>query len=120
MENKQSAILGTLVAALFISTFFFVPWRMESSGDLAWAPAYRPPVTVEQSVRDETVRSVVRYEEGEVAVGVFVVQLLAILAVGVGGLALLGVRLQDVLRAEAKKEGGDDDHVEKRRREEPA
>ncbi|MEX0601684.1 MAG: hypothetical protein WD021_01380 [Rhodothermales bacterium] len=120
MENKESAIVGTLVAALFISTFFFVPWRMERSGDLKWAPAYRPPVTVEQSVRDETVRSVVRYEEGEVAIVVFVVQLLAIAALGGAGLALLGIRVQDVLRAEAKEEGGDDDHVEERRREESA
>ena len=56
--------------------------RIESSEEIEWAPAYRPPVTHARSYAEGTGGSRYIYEEGEIAFGILVLEVLAIGVVG--------------------------------------
>lgn len=44
MNHRQRGVLGTAAIALIAISLFYVPWRIESNGEIAWAPFYRNPV----------------------------------------------------------------------------
>ncbi len=44
MNEKQRTEVATVTIALFVAALFYIPWRVESTGDLKWAPYYRNPV----------------------------------------------------------------------------
>lgn len=82
MNHTQSGILGTTVVALFVAAFFFIPWRVHETNDLAWAPFYRNPVEFEATYMDGETRAVFRQVKGHRAWGVYALQLTVIGAVG--------------------------------------
>ncbi len=43
MNHTQRGIAGTVAIALIVAALFYIPWRITSTGDLAWAPFYRNP-----------------------------------------------------------------------------
>ncbi|MBO6575690.1 MAG: hypothetical protein JJ896_11855 [Rhodothermales bacterium] len=47
MNHNQRGALGTAVIAFLIVAVFYIPWQVEPSGDLMWAPFYRGPVEVQ-------------------------------------------------------------------------
>lgn len=82
MNHTQRGVLGTAVIALFVSTFFFIPWRVDETNDLVWAPFYRNPVEFEASYMDGATRSVFRQLKGRRAWAVYILQFAVIGAVG--------------------------------------
>jgi len=82
MNHTQRGVLGTTVIALFVSAFFFIPWRVDETDDLVWAPFYRNPVEFEASYMDGNTRSVFRQLKGRRAWTVYVLQFAVIGAVG--------------------------------------
>ena len=38
MNEKQRAVAGTFAIALIVAALFYIPWRVESAGDLKLAP----------------------------------------------------------------------------------
>ncbi len=57
MNHTQRGVLGTTVIALFVVALFYIPWRIESTGDLAWAPFYRNPVVGQSTLKGETIET---------------------------------------------------------------
>lgn len=57
MNHTQRGVLGTTVIALFVVALFYIPWRIESNGDLTWAPFYRNPVVGQSTLQDETIET---------------------------------------------------------------
>ncbi len=83
MNEKQRAIAGTVAMAFLVAAFFYVPWRIESSGDLTWAPFYRNPVMGRSTLITETVETQFIRLKGRPVWGLYVLQLATIAAVGV-------------------------------------
>ena len=84
MNQTQRGIAGTFAIALIVAALFYVPWRIESNGKLAWAPFYRNPV-MGQSIRiTETIDSRFIRLKGRPVWGIYFLQLGAIGLVGVG------------------------------------
>lgn len=90
MNHTQRGVVGTTVIALFVAALFYVPWRIESSGDLQWAPFYRNPAVGRSTMTDYGIES--RYIElkGRPIVGLYLLQLAAI--GGIGFVAFRAVR----------------------------
>ena len=44
MNEKQRAVAGTVAIAFIVAALFYIPWRIEATGDLTWAPFYRNPI----------------------------------------------------------------------------
>ncbi len=82
MNDRQRTVLGVAVMALIVATLFFVPWRIESTDEIKWAPAYRSPVSSVRSYSTELHDTSYAYNDGEIAVGIYVLQILAIGAAG--------------------------------------
>lgn len=82
MSEKQRLILALTICSLLLAGVFLMPWRITSSGELAWGPIYRPPVSHALSYQQSTPSARYTYETAERALGVYVLQLLAIGAIG--------------------------------------
>lgn len=82
MSEKQRLILGLTICAVLLAGLFFMPWRITASDELAWGPIYRPPVSHALSYQHSTPGARYTYETAERALGVYVLQLLAIGALG--------------------------------------
>ena len=67
---------------------FFIPWEIEDTGELKWAPFYRNPIKHTASYTDEagTLTTYTRLG-GHRAIGVYALQLLVI--TGIGGIAFV-------------------------------
>ncbi len=82
MNEKQRAIAGTVAIAFLVAALFYVPWRIESSGDLTWAPFYRNPVMGRSTLIEETVDTQFVRLKGQPVWEIYVLQLAAIAAAG--------------------------------------
>ncbi|MEM6646195.1 MAG: hypothetical protein AAF730_08075 [Bacteroidota bacterium] len=78
MTDKQNLVFAVTVAALVVAALFYIPWRIEPSGTLRWAPAYRPPMMYTVTYEGDVAVSRYVYNEGRVAFGVLAFQLLCI------------------------------------------
>ena len=83
MNEKQRAVAGTVAIAFLVAAFFYVPWRIESSGDLTWAPFYRNPVIGRSTLIAESVDTQFVRLKGQPVWGLYVFQLAMIAAAGV-------------------------------------
>ena len=82
MNHNQRGVAGTVAIALLVAALFFIPWRIESNGKLAWAPFYRNPV-MQRSIRmTEQIDSQFVRLKGRPVWALYVAQLVAIGAVG--------------------------------------
>lgn len=82
MNHTQRGVVGTVVVAMFVAAFYFIPWRVDETNELVWSPFYRNPVVFEASYMDGTTRSVFRLVKGHRAWGVYALQFLGIGAAG--------------------------------------
>ncbi|GAB5521873.1 MAG: hypothetical protein RhofKO_41240 [Rhodothermales bacterium] len=73
--DKQNAVKAVTVAALLVAALFYIPWRIEPSGALRWAPAYRPPMIYSVAYEDNVRVARYVYNEGTIAFGVLILQL---------------------------------------------
>lgn len=82
MSEKQRLILALTICSLLLAGVFLMPWRITASDELAWGPIYRPPVSHAMSYQHSTPGARHTYATAERALGVYVLQLLAIGAIG--------------------------------------
>lgn len=82
MSQRQRFVLGVVAAAFVLAVMFYVPWRVEPSDKVKWAPIYRQPVSYVRSYEDGRDISRFVYEDGEVAFDIFVLEVLVIGAAG--------------------------------------
>ena len=84
MNHTQRGIAGTFAIALIVAALFYIPWRIESTGDLAWAPFYRNPVVGSSTFDGDTITT--RYVQllGRPVWSIYALQLIAIGAIGSG------------------------------------
>lgn len=82
MNEKQRAVVGTAAIALIVAALFYVPWRIESSGDIRWAPFYRNPVVGMSTRIGESIDSRFRRLKGRPVYGLYVLQLVLVGSVG--------------------------------------
>lgn len=78
MTDKQNLVFAVTTVALLVAALFYIPWRIEPSGTLRWAPAYRPPMMYTVTYEDDVAISRYVYNEGRIAFGVLAFQLLCI------------------------------------------
>ncbi len=57
MNHTQRGVLGTTVIALFVVALFYIPWRIESTGNVMWAPFYRNPAVGTSTLKGKTIES---------------------------------------------------------------
>lgn len=89
MNHNQRGALGTTAIALIAASLFYIPWRIESTDHIAYAPFYRHPV-VKQSARIEgTIGSRYVYLDGHPIWWLYGLQLGAIAGAGTVGFKLL-------------------------------
>lgn len=84
MNEKQRAIVGTLAIALIVASMFYIPWRIESTGNLKWAPFYRNPVVGTATRITGGVDSRFAKLKGRPVWAIYALQLVAIGAIGGG------------------------------------
>lgn len=82
MNDRQRVITATIVVALFVVAFFFIPWQRHETGDLMWAPFYRNPITLESTLSGSGVTNRFVYLKGRRLYGLYVLQLAGIAALG--------------------------------------
>ena len=82
MNEKQRAVAGTVAIALLVVALFYVPWRVESTGDLKWAPFYRNPVVERSTLMGESIESRFIRLKGRPVWSLYLLQLMAIGASG--------------------------------------
>ena len=104
MNHTQRGVLGTVVVAIFVAAFYFIPWRADETNELVWSPFYRNPVEYEASYMDGTTRAVFRQVKGRRAWGIYALQFIVIGAAG--WIAFAAV-------ADDDEESGEPDPVEK-------
>jgi len=85
MNDNQNAVLGVTVVAFIIALVFFVPWRVESTDAIQWAPIYRRPIIQSQSYRPDMAVDRYMYANGHIATGVYVLEIVLIVVSGVIG-----------------------------------
>ncbi len=89
MNEKQRAVAGTTAIALIVAALFYIPWKIESSGDLKWAPFYRGPVLVTSTGIARVNSRFVRLK-GRPVYPLYALQLILIGSVGVAIFRLVG------------------------------
>lgn len=85
MNDRQNTVVATIAAALVLIPLFFCPWRVTSSDAITWGPIFRPPATYVRSYDNRQSRegsTRLEYEQGEIAVGIMALEVLAVVAVG--------------------------------------
>lgn len=88
MNEQQRTVCAIGVVALILAAIFFVPWRVESSGDIEWGPVFRQPVTYSQTYATDQPGARYAYDDAHIHVGYLLFELLAIGAVSVTGYVL--------------------------------
>lgn len=84
MNHNQRGIAGTVAIALIVAALFYVPWRIESTGDLAWAPFYRNPVMAQSTLIEDSINTAYARLKGRPVWGLYLIQLASIGLVGGG------------------------------------
>jgi len=82
MNQIQRTIFGTAVIALIVAALFYVPWRIESTGNLAWAPFYRNPVMGRSTQFTESIDARFVRLKGQPVYGIYALQLIIIGSAG--------------------------------------
>lgn len=82
MNETQRTIRAIAAVAMLLAVLFFVPWRIESSGELKWAPLFRPPVSHSLTYETERPGSRYTYDEAEVALEIYFLEILVIGLIG--------------------------------------
>lgn len=82
MNHRQRGIAGTLAIALIVAALFYIPWRIESTGDLAWAPFYRNPAMGRSTLNTDTIDTQYVRLKGRPVWGMYASQLIVIGAIG--------------------------------------
>ena len=106
LNERQRAVLGTVAIALIVAAVFYVPWRIESTGDLAWAPFYRNPVVGRSTLLDDSLDSRYIQLKGRPVYAIYVLQLVGIGAIGT--LAYWAVREQSKSESEPENQPSND------------
>ena len=81
-NDNQRAVLATFAVALLVAALFYIPWRIESTGDLKWAPFYRNPVVERSTLIEESIETEFVRVKGQPVLGLYLLQLFAIGATG--------------------------------------
>lgn len=84
MNHRQRGIAGTVAIALIVAALFYVPWRIESTDDLTWAPFYRNPVMGRSTLITDTIETRYAHLKGRPVWGLYFIQLASIGIVGTG------------------------------------
>lgn len=79
--QRQEVAVATTVGALIVAVLFFIPWRLERTGELIWSPFYRSPLS-HTSPFQELGNAHVYYESTQVAFDILFLQVLSIIAIG--------------------------------------
>gem|GEM_PF-5937139 len=82
MNHNQRGVAGTVAIALLVAALFFIPWRIESNGKLAWAPFYRNPVMQRSISMTEQIDTQFVRLKGRPVWGLYAFQLVMIGVVG--------------------------------------
>lgn len=88
MTDRQNTVVATTIVGLVLILVFLCPWRIESSGEIAWSPIYQPPLSYVRSYDTDRGRlgsSRIEGTEAHIAFGILALEVLAVGAVG-GGL----------------------------------
>lgn len=93
LNSWRTAVVATAAASLIIAVLFFIPWRLEHTNEIVWAPVYRPPLS-HATTFQELGTARVNYESGEVAVEYLLVQVFGIVAVGWLASVIIGALAQ--------------------------
>lgn len=75
--QRRELAVATTACALIVAVLSFIPWRLEHTGELVWSPFYRGPFP-HTTLFDAHMQS----ESAQIAFGIFVLQMLSIIAVG--------------------------------------
>ena len=78
---KRKTVVATAAATLVVVLLFFIPWRIDYTDEITWAPIYRPPIS-HATTFQELGSARVHYETGEVAFGILALQVLGVVAAG--------------------------------------
>jgi hypothetical protein len=78
MNEKQRTVVATFTCALIVAALFYIPWRVESTGDLKWAPFHRNPVLERSTLIGDSIDSRFVRLKGQPVFGLYVVQLILI------------------------------------------
>ena len=90
----RRAVIATTAAMLVLVLLFFIPWRVEGSSEVMWAPIYRPPVKFITTFQEMGgFRG--SYQTGEVALDILLLQLVGISALGWVGSVMAGAMSRD-------------------------
>jgi hypothetical protein len=84
MNQIQRSIAGTTVIALIVAALFYIPWRVEVTGDLTWAPFYRNPIMGRSSRITGAIETRLVELKGRPVWALYAVQLALIGSVGAG------------------------------------
>jgi len=87
---KQKAVIATTVATLVILLLFFIPWRIDRTEEIVWAPIYRSPIS-HATTFQELGSARMNYETGEVAFSVLFLQVIGVITVGWLASVVVGV-----------------------------
>lgn len=82
MNEKQRTVLAIVAAAMILAVLFFAPWRVKSSDEIKWSPLFRPPVSHSLTYETQQPSSRYTYDEAEIALGIYVIEILAIGLIG--------------------------------------
>lgn len=84
VSDRQNTVLATTLAGIILVTVFFCPWRVETSRGVAWSPIYQQPMSYVQSDEGQTHRGIsqIEYDDGEIAIDLLLLQVLAVAATG--------------------------------------
>lgn len=88
MNDQQRTVCAIGVVVILLGAIFFVPWRVESSGEIEWGPVYRQPVTYSQTYATERPGARYAYDDAHIHIGYLLFELLAIGAVCAAGYVL--------------------------------
>lgn len=87
-NHNQRGALGTAAIALIAAALFYIPWRVESTGDIAYAPFYRNPVMGQHTRMEQTIESRFIRLKGRPIWWLYGLQL-----VGIAGAGFVAIRL---------------------------
>jgi hypothetical protein len=88
MNERQNMVIATMISGLILVVVYLSPWCIESTEEVKWSPIYQPPMSYVRSYDNERRSqgsSRIETEEAHIAVGLLVLE---VLALGVAGGAL--------------------------------
>lgn len=87
MNDRQNTVVATTISGLLLVLVFLCPWRVESSGEIAWSPVYQQPLSQVRTYDTEYGSqggTRIESEEAHVAVDLLILQVLVVGTAGVG------------------------------------